>query len=339
MTLSEGIRVTKVSYTIGDTTKELSTAELSSADGTQTYKIPGGEIVGSVSITIESNVTYKVTITAVGHGAVTPMSKVYNTGDPILESDFAVTPEAGYTYSWSEVPSGTATDNKAYTVTFTDATYNVNLPEGATSSAGNTATHGTDYTFTPGAGSDSVVTGVTAKIGDTPVTVTKNADGTYTISGNDIVGDITFEYDTVSGTWEFISFNDYKALKTGSETQVAIFKAAKAGGYALTGYGDMLYSEKYSGYVYIVADTETAATLSSKLAASENEVAEVDYSGDTNGSGGVTTADSATINDAIFQVETKYEIGVPARLAIDVTGDKTVTVSDITWVLNKAVNG
>ena len=118
-----------------------------------------------------------------------------------------------------------------------------------------------------------------------------------------------------------------------------IFETDKleTGTYALSGT-DMLYSAKYGGYTYITIGTETDASLSSKLTVSANPVTEVDYSGDTNNSGKVTGMDTIAFNDALHGVTPSgYVIDIPMRLSLDVDGSKSVTVTDIAWVLDKAV--
>ncbi|MBQ7241390.1 MAG: hypothetical protein IJS35_01235, partial [Firmicutes bacterium] len=280
--------------------------------------------------------TITIAVNGEQHGTISATSKTYNAGAEIGANDFTVTPEAGYKYSWDTDPAGQIVkENKTYTVTFADETYTITKPDGTTDEA----THGTDYKFTPDGGSGKLVTGVTAQINGEDVPVTKNANGTYTIAGDKIIGDIILTYDTIEATWEFISYEAYKALASGSKTQVAILNTAKmaSGSYALSGYADMLWSTKYSGYVYIVSDSETETTLTAKLSINTNEVVEVDYSGNTNGDERVTAADSATINDALHNVATSYQISIPMRLSLDVTGDKSVTDQDIVWVLNKAV--
>ena len=336
ITLGDNILVTEVSYKIG-TGDEVILPSDNLTSGTYTFTIPGNAITDNISVAVKSNATYTITIAVSGeqHGTISATSKTYNAGATIGESDFTVTPDAGYKFSWNEDPAGkTVTADKTYTVTFADETYTVTKSDGNA-----TATHGTDYTFTPAGESGKLVTGVTAQINGEDVPVTKNANGTYTIAGDKIIGDIILTYDTIEATWEFISYEAYKALASGSKTQVAILNTAKmaSGSYALSGYADMLWSTKYSGYVYIVSDSETETTLTAKLSINTNEVVEVDYSGNTNGDERVTAADSATINDALHNVATSYQISIPMRLSLDVTGDKSVTDQDIVWVLNEAV--
>ena len=339
MSLAAGIRVTKVSYRIGDSDSvPLDTTPRTPADGVQTYTIPGASITGPISITIESNATYVVTVTFdSSKGTVSPASRTYNAGDPISAADFTITPNAGYDYSWAAEPNGTVTGAATYTVNFTDGSYSITVPENG-SAGDNTASHGKDYTFTPTA-EGKVVYDVSAYIGDTSVTVFNNGDGTYTIPGESITGNITLTYTTLDGSWSFISYDKYMALESGSNTQIAVLITTRADkAYALTGYADMLWSAKYNGYVYIVAANETEAILAAKLSASANDTQNVDYSGNVNGDDrGVTAADSAPINDALHNVATQYTISVPMRLALDVNGDQKVTTQDILWVLDEAV--
>ena len=347
----EGERVTaSISYTIGSNTTELFNGVLSSETGAESYTIPGKEIVGPISVNVVSNFTYVVTINVVNgdYGSVSPRSKTYSadggTNPVISAADFTITTNSGYTYEWDTNPVGKeVTGDTTYTITFKDAAYMITDPDGTTASV----SHGVDYNFTPDGGTGKAVTGVTAIINGDSVTFSedneafkKNSDGTYTISGAAITGNITLSYATETGTWDYISFEQYKALEFGSGAKIAIFKTGDMlsdGGYTLSG-SNMLYSEKYSGYVYIVDKDETDASLSSKLAKSNTSAGPVDYSGDTNRSGKVTGMDAIAFDDALNgRNPSGYIIDMRMRLSLDVTGDRAVTVSDVVWVLNKAV--
>ena len=97
----------------------------------------------------------------------------------------------------------------------------------------------------------------------------------------------------------------------------------------------MFWSEKYGAYVCFVADSETDADLTGKLAVSQNAVTEIDYSGDINGTHSVTPADSAAINAVLHSIQVEYEISDLMRFQFDVLGDRQVTAQDIMWILNQ----
>ena len=314
---------------------------------THEWTIAGADIVGNISITIDSTDTYTVTIIDGGDGvSVTTASVTYVSGAQLDLADFGITYEPGYELDKivdeNDTPLAdgmTVNEDATYTVTAKHSSFNVTYPDNSTVNA----THGTDFVIDMSkATENAVVTAVKYQVdGGEAVTVTM-ADGKYTIPGAAIIGDITitFEYMT-DASWEFISYGDYAALASGSGTQVAILKTDKlsSGTYELSNYADMFWSGKYEGYVYIVSTSENAATLSAKLSANSNTVVELKYDGDINGSGTVTAADATVINAALQQTAgLSYVIDYRMRLEMDVDGGRSVTTIDITTVLQTALN-
>lgn len=207
---------------------------------------------------------------------------------------------------------------------------------GVTDGTPKTVIEGEDVTFTVAPAENYIITGVSYSVdGGTAIPLTAGEGGIYTIPGSDITGDITLTVTTTDILdWEFISKEDYLALESG--TQVAILKTDKLDGatYALTGYDDMFWSEKYEGYVYIVADTENDASLTGKLTNKDGTATvELGYTGDVNGKNGVSGADALAITQTLNDIEVTYEITVKMRLEMDVTGDKSVTATDTVWIL------
>lgn len=194
------------------------------------------------------------------------------------------------------------------------------------------ATHGTDLTFTP-AVDGKIVVGVTAKIGETVVAVTKNANGSYTISGNAITGDLTITAQTVDGSWDFIGKDSYFALSADKKIAVLATGKLDVGNYLLNGE-EMYWSSKYNAYVKIVDKNETAETLTAKLAFNASVAAQtLSYTGDINGSNTVTPADGGMINDELHSVTRAYHLTEKERLEMDVNGDQKVTTADIVAIL------
>ena len=198
------------------------------------------------------------------------------------------------------------------------------------------ATHGTDLTFTP-AVDGKIVVGVTAKIGDTVVAVTKNTDGSYTISGNAITGDLTITAQTVTGSWDFIAKDAYIALSADKKIAVLATGKLDGGNYLLDGEG-MYWSSKYNAYVKIVGKDETAKTLTAKLAFNANVAAQtLSYTGDINGDGKATPADGGMINDELHEVTRGYDVTEKMRLEMDFDGNGFVSTADIMSILRKYV--
>jgi hypothetical protein len=227
-----------------------------------------------------------------------------------------------------------------YTVSFKKGTYNVTLPDGVTGSDA-TATYDTDLIFTPTA-TGKIITGVTAKIGEKSIDVTKNTDGSYTIAGKDITGDITIEVTLVDGTLSYIMRGEYGALA--QDTKIVIIeRTAKLDNQKLTLKIDdktskeFFWSDKYSGYVAIVDVNLTEAQLAARLSVIDGTASTIDYTGDVDNSAETDAADSGIINDILHGVTLYYTPDDKMRLELDVNGNKTVSADDIVWVLEEAV--
>lgn len=333
-----GYKVTAVAYQIngGDA------VTLTPADGV--YTIPGAAITGPVTLQLTSNKTVTVTFAAGGNGSVGGTTAfVLDKGGKLTEDQLKAvtkTGEAGYTFKeWQiggaaktedEILNSTFDADTTVTAIFDHASYSV--VAAGTNGVPTTATHGTDLTFTPTV-EGKIVVGVTAKIGETAVVVTKNADGSYTISGNAITGDLTITALTVTGSWGFIDKDTYIALSADEKIAVLATGKQDTGNYLLNGEG-MYWSSKYNAYVKIVGKDETAETLTAKLAFNA-DVAEqtLSYTGDINGSNTVTPADGGMINDELHSVARGYTLTEKERLEMDVNGDKKVSTADIVAIL------
>ena len=347
LTVNHGYLVSSVNYKIGD---GAAVPVNKGSDGTYTISIAGTDITGNVTVTVESQQTVDVTFAADANGSVGFTTKTV-VKDSKLGADNVptVTPNPGYQFDgWYK--DGTKISNLAdemitsavtYTAKFTHATYSLALSDGLTlknkdGQSTTTATHGTALTFTPTV-EGKVVIGITAKIGDKSVTVTKNPNGSYTIEGNAIVGDLTIEAQTADGSWIFIDKESYKALS--ADTKIAVLTVSKlASGNYLLGNEGMYWSSKYNAYVKIVGVDETVASLTAKLSIKDDaEVLTLAYTGDINGDGQATPADGGMINDELHEVNRSYPVTEKMRLEMDFSGDETVSTLDIMNILRKYV--
>lgn len=337
-----GYKVTAVAYRIngGDA------VTLTPANGV--YTIPGDAITGPVTLELTSNETVTVTFAADGNGSVGGTTAfILDKGGKLTADQLnAVTKTgaAGYIFKeWridgaakteTEILGTTFDANTTVTAIFDHATYSV--AAAGTNGVPTTATHGKDLTFTPTV-EGKIVVGVTAKIGGTDVAVTKNANGSYTISGDAITGDLTITAQTVDGSWDFIGKDSYIALSADKKIAVLATGKLDAGNYLLNGEG-MYWSSKYNAYVKIVDKDETAETLTAKLAFNASVAAQtLSYTGDINGSNTVTPADGGMINDELHSVARLYVLTEKERLEMDVNGDKKVSTEDIMSILRKYV--
>lgn len=343
LTAKNGYKVTAVAYKIngGDAVTINPSSE-------GVYTIPGDVIVGAVTLELTSNETVTVTFAAGENGSVDGTTAfVLDKGGKLTAAQLnAVTKtgDAGYTFKEWQIDGAAKTqdeildtafvDNTTITAVFDHATYSV--AAAGTNGVPTTATHGTDLTFTPTV-EGKIVVGVTAKIGETAVAVTKNANGSYTISGDAITDDLTITAQTVDGSWGFIEKDTYIALSADKKIAVLATGKLEAGNYLLGDEG-MYWSSKYNAYVKIVDKDETAETLTAKLAFNASLAEQtLSYTGDINGSNTVTPADGGMINDELHSVARLYVLTEKERLEMDVNGDKKVSTEDIMRILRKYV--
>ena len=343
LTAKTGYKVTAVAYQINGGAAVTLTPE----DGV--YTIPGDAITGPVTLQLTSNETVTVTFAAGANGSVGGGSTAFilDKGGKLTADQLKAvtkTGDAGYIFKEWRIDGATKTEgeilgttfdaNTTVTAIFDHATYSV-AAEG-TNGVPATATHGTALTFTPTV-DGKVVIGITAKIGENAVTVTKNADGSYTISGDAITGNLTITAQTVDGSWDFIGKDSYIALSADKKIAVLATGKLDAGNYLLNGE-EMYWSSKYGAYVKIVGKDETAETLTAKLAFNASEAEQtLSYTGDINGSNTVTPADGGMINDELHSVARLYVLTEKERLEMDVNGDKKVSTEDIMRILRKYV--
>lgn len=347
LTVNHGYLVSSVSYKIGE---GKATTVNKNADGTYTISIDGAAITGDIAVTVESQQTVDVAFDTDGNGSVAFAKKTVVKDSTLGEDNVpTVTPNSGYQFEgWykdstkiTNLANERITSAVTYTAKFTHATYSLTLSDGLTlknkdGQSITTATHGTALIFTPTV-DGKVVTGITAKIGETDVTVTENADGSYTIAGNAITGALAITAQTVDGSWSFIDKEAYKALS--ANTQIALLTTGQlASGNYLLGSDGMYWSSKYDAYVKIVDVNETVESLTAKLSVSTNaEALTLAYTGDINGDGKATPADGGMINDELLEVTRNYSVTEKMRLEMDFSGDRSVSTADIMSILRKYV--
>ena len=342
LTAKDGYKVTKVAYQIGNGTAQEITAQ------DDIYTIPGDAITGSVALVLTTSRTYTINFAAGENGTVTGTTLfVLDVGSKLTKDQLSAvtkTGNAGYTFKEWQIDGITKTENDILNTAFDGnttiiaifdhATYNV----AATGISGlpSAATHGKDLIFTPTV-DGKVVIGITAKIGEKSVDVTKNSNGTYTIAGNAITDDLTITAQTVDGSWSFIGKGAYKALS--ADTQIALLTTGQlaSGNYLLDNQG-MYWSSKYNAYVKIVGVNETVESLTVKLSVSTNaEALTLAYTGDINGDGKATPADGGMINDELHEVTRNYSVTEKMRLEMDFDGNGFVSTADIMSILRKYV--
>ena len=323
-------------------------------NGNGTYTIPGvtGNLVINAAMTPKS---YNVTVEGAGAGDVTAADKAtYNT-----DYTFTVTEDGNYTYNTTVTVGGKtyslgAPENGKYTIPGTDIKGDIVItvtktvkPSSVVSvtkpdyvKGNNTATKGQDYDFTVDKEEGYDYSEPTVKVGDVDVTdkVVKNGDGSYTIPGSTITGNITIEVTktaavTVDVT-EYITLNGKVMYLVTASGNFAEGQVAKYDGMS------MFFSEKYNAYAYLVISADGLEAVKAEAAA-KVKVAEgtaagtVDYSGDVNGTKVVDVNDAQLTYD---MYNTKYSsfdvVSMLKFLNADVSGDKKVNTADATAIVS-----
>ena len=321
-------------------------------DGTYTISGVTGNLVINAAMTPKS---YNVTVEGTGAGDVTAANKAaYNT-----DYTFTVTEDGNYTYNTTVTVGGKAytlgtPENGKYTIPGTDIKGDIVItvtktvkPSSVVSvtkpdyvKGNDTATKGQDYTFTVEKEDGYDYSEPTVKVGDVDVTdkVVKNDDGSYTIPGSSITGNITIEVTktaavTVDVT-EYITLNGKVMYLVTASGNFAEGQAAKYDGVS------MFWSEKYNAYAYLVISADNLEAVKAE-AAGKVKVAEgtaagtVDYTGDVNGTKVIDVNDAQLTYD---MYNTKYSsfdvVSMLKFLNADVSGDKKVNTADATAIVN-----
>lgn len=323
-------------------------------NGNGTYTIPGvtGNLVINATMTPKS---YNVTVEGTGAGDVTAADKAtYNT-----DYTFTVTEDGNYTYNTTVTVGGKPyalgnPENGKYTIPGTDIKGDIVItvtrtvkPSSVVSvtkpdyvKGNDTATKGQDYDFTVEKEDGYDYSEPTVKVGDVDVTdkLVKNGEGSYTIPGSTITGNITIEVTktaavTVDVT-EYITLNGKVMYLVTASGNFAEGQVAKYDGMS------MFFSEKYNAYAYLVISADGLETVKAEAAA-KVKVAEgtaagtVDYSGDVNGTKVVDVNDAQLTYDMYNTKYSSFDVASMLKfLNADVSGDKKVNVTDATAIVN-----
>lgn len=216
--------------------------------------------------------------------------------------------------------------------------------------------YGTDYTFSIAAGYklDNVVIGETAPAAedDEPV-YTDNGDGTYTVKGTKILGDITIivhkiEYAKTVDVYPYVKVGGAEDGATVIQLVVATAGADVAEGEILQYNGqNMFWSTKYNGYAYLVLVGENAELLAKETAApmigaAKATAIEIGYDGNVNKSatGNVDVNDAQLVYDfynaKYSDLNDQVTIDKMLRADMNANADKAtygLTVSDVAAVM------
>lgn len=324
-------------------------------NGDGTYTIPGvtGNLVINAAMTPKS---YNVTVEGTGAADVTAADKAtYNT-----DYTFTVAKDDNYTYTTTVTVGGNAyalgtpDENGTYTIPGTAITGDivitvtktakpstvVNVTKPDYVKGNDTANKGQDYNFTIDKEEGYEYSEPTVKVGGQDVTdkVVKNEDGSYTIPGSAITGDITIE--VTKTTAVKVEVTEYIKLNNKSMYLVTVAGTFPEGQAAKYDGKSMLWSEKYNAYAYLVVSADgldavkTEAEGKVKVAGKDTANGTVDYSGDVNGTGLIDVNDAQLAYDMYNAKYDSFDVVFMLKfLNADVNGDKTVNTQDATAIV------
>ena len=308
-----------------------------------TYTIAGDYVTGNITVTaVLTARSYTVTIT--GEDVTGAETATYNT-----PYSFTVDKQPGYTYSVAVKIGGVnyagySAEGNVYTIPGTDITDDIEITvaktvipatqvsvtfdgTGAGDAKGNeTAKIGEDYIFTVEK-AEGYSYEVTAKIGEEPVEITE-ADGTYTIAGADVTGDIVI---TVAKTEKItVKVDEYLTVDEQAMNYVTVKGELAEGKVAMYDGKAMYWSEKYDAYVYLVIGAADASLVT----IGDGEAVSVDYSGNVNGTEVIDINDAQLVYDIYNAKYANFDaVSMYKFLCADVNGDMEVNTLDAAAVV------
>lgn len=208
--------------------------------------------------------------------------------------------------------------------------YKVTLPEAGVNADKDSAIYGEDFTFTV----DDGYTLTEVTINGKKYEVTPNEDGSYTIKGEDITGDVVITVDVPKYQVEVY---EYVKLENRASVMLIVAKADLAEGKALYYDGNMMFhsnADAYDGYAYLQiigeGETLTKEEAAKKITQSASTPVEIDYGGDVN------MSQRTDLNDAQLAYDiymAKYnsldgQVSMEKFLRADVNVDHCVDATD-----------
>lgn len=323
-------------------------------NGDGSYTISGETVTGPVSITVQrSPKSYEAKI----EGSGKDDAKAAEKATYLTDYEITLNKQEGFSYTVTAVsgqkdvslaeketgtfvlPGTSITGPVVVTVAKTSAGENeVNVTKPAYVSGEAKAKKGTAYTF-------SITKEDGYQYGEPVVTIqgetvetTKKEDGSYTIPGDKITGDITITVSRESTTQ--VELTSYLTLNDGTVMWlVTVSGQIPEGRAALYGGNTMFWSEAYQAYAWLQisgGNKEDLLTQAKEaVTIGEGTAVALRYDGDVNLTG------RTDINDAQLAYDlykTNYSdfttVSMEKFLRADVNGDKTITTQDAAAIVN-----
>lgn len=338
-------------YTVTATMGGENASVTDNGDGTYTIPNVTGELVINAAMTPKS---YSVSVDGTGKDDVNAASTAtYNT-----PYTFTVAEDSGYTYTVSVTIGGKSytlgnPENGTYTIPGTDVTGDIAITVNKTAKpvttvsvtkpdyviGSDTAEKGQDYTFSINEEEGYKYGEPVVTVGGVDITenLVKNEDGSYTIPGVYVTGDIIIEVSRTAAV--DVDVTEYITLDSQSIFLVTASGTFAEGSVAKYDGMSMYWSDSYDAYAYLVVSAggleAVKAEAAEKVAVAEGDAAgTVDYTGDVNGTTVIDVNDAQLTYDMYNAKYANFEtVSMLKFLNADVNADKTVSVADAAAII------
>lgn len=314
---------------------------VSTSENNGTYTIAANDVTSSIVITVvkeaKAPVKTEYTVTLYENGVSNAATEKATEGEAYAKSATEGYKIYKVVMNEQEISSFTAESVSIASVTgnieiYMGKIYDVTLPEDQTVIGETEANYGSDYTFTVADGYQA-----SATVGGQPAGLTENEDGSFTIAGTGITGEIVITTEKISYV-ETVTVYDYVKSENAALIQLVV-ATAKEGALSedeILQYNgaNMFWSEKYAGYAYLVAvaadeDKLTDETAAANIGKATATATAISYAGDVNMTGSTDINDAQLVYDIYKTLYSDFEtVSMEKLLRADMNADHAVNVSD-----------
>ena len=345
-------------YTFAATMNGAEVSVIDNGDGTYTIASVSGNLV--ITYATKTAKTFSVSVVGALEGQVTYTDSATYKTDYV----FTVSKPTGFNRTVTVEIDGTAytgfsVDDGTYTIPGKDIRGNIKITvtntavtteyfvefegnaAGEASAENMTVAHGDDFTFNLAA-VDGYSYEVTAKMGeDDNVTVTDNADGTYTVAN--VTGDLVITINKTAIETSTVVVSEYVKLDGKAVYLVTAASENVEEGGALSYDGNVMsWSKEYNAYAYLViSDTVlTAEEAAAKIGfVKEAIVEEISHAGDINGTNVVDINDAQVVYNIYNANYADFNaLSMKMFHNADINADKVINVNDAAAIVNMVLN-
>lgn len=305
------------------------------------YTIAANDVTGDITITVSKEakppVKTEYTVTFYENGVANATTEKATEGEAYSKAATEGYKIYKVVMNGTDVSDFTAQSVSIASVTgnidvYMGAIYTVTLPEDGSATGEGEANYGSDYTFTVSDDHQPKAT-----VGGQEVELTENEDGSFTIAGTDITGEIVITTEKISYV-EAVNVYDYVKSENATLIQLVVATAKEGAlneGECLQFNGaNMFWSEAYNGYAYLVAvsadeDKLTADTAAASIGKATAVATSISYAGDVNKTGNTDINDAQLIYDIYKALYNDFStVSMEKMLRADMNADHEVNVSD-----------